>query len=134
MTEEQMMDYLLLTQDDLATTGGAREWEGNQFGDTNASLILINLPPGEGPLLHRHPYPEIFIVHEGQATYTVGATMVGVQAGQIVIVPAGVSHKFVNSGCSQLRQTDIHLSPQFVTEWLEGEEKENNLCATNKRC
>ena len=37
----------------------------------------------------------------------------------VVIVSAGVPHKFVNSGLVVLRQTDIHLSGHFVTEWLE---------------
>ena len=113
------MDYLVLNQNELASDGGTVEWEGSQFGDTNGSLILVNLAPGEGPRLHRHPYPEIFIVHEGQATYTVGSTTLTVQAGQIVVVSAGVAHKFVNSGQGKLRQSDIHLSKQFVTEWLE---------------
>jgi mannose-6-phosphate isomerase-like protein (cupin superfamily) len=52
--------------------------------------------------------------------YTVGSTTFEVQAGQILIVPAGVPHKFINSGCGKLRQTDIHLSERFDTEWLEG--------------
>src|SRR5215213_9729762 len=39
--------------------------------------------------------------------------------GQVVVVPAGVAHKFVNSGAGRLRQVDIHASDHFVTEWLE---------------
>lgn len=115
------MDYLILNQHELSTAGGAREWEGYHFNDTAVSLILVDLPPGGGPRLHRHPYPEIFIVHEGQAIYTVGSTTVEVQAGQIVIVQPDVPHKFINSGQAKLRQSDIHLSKQFVTEWLEEE-------------
>jgi mannose-6-phosphate isomerase-like protein (cupin superfamily) len=33
-----------------------------------------------------------------------------VSAGQIVVAPAGVPHKFVNSGSGPLRQVDIHPS------------------------
>jgi mannose-6-phosphate isomerase-like protein (cupin superfamily) len=33
--------------------------------------------------------------------------------------PAGVPHGFVNSGSEQLRMVAIHVSPTFVTEWLE---------------
>ncbi|HYA99319.1 MAG TPA: hypothetical protein VED37_03800 [Ktedonobacteraceae bacterium] len=41
------------------------------------------------------------------------------KAGQIAIVPAGVPHKFVNSGSGRLLQVDIHHSPRFITHWLE---------------
>ncbi len=65
-------------------------------------------------------YEEIFIVLEGQATYTVGSDTVQARAGQVLIVQPGVPHKFVNSGSGRLRQIDIHASDRFVTEWLEG--------------
>jgi mannose-6-phosphate isomerase-like protein (cupin superfamily) len=35
-----------------------------------------------------------------------------------VIVPAGVPHKFVNSGSGPLRQLDIHASRSMITTWL----------------
>ena len=40
--------------------------------------------------------------------------------GQIVVAPADIPHKFVNSGTGPLRQIDIHANDRFVTEWLEG--------------
>ena len=39
--------------------------------------------------------------------------------GQILIAPANVPHKFVNTGDGPLRQLDIHLSARFETVWLE---------------
>lgn len=39
--------------------------------------------------------------------------------GEMAGVEAGQAHGFVNSGQSTLRQVDVHLSPRFVTEWLE---------------
>ena len=39
-------------------------------------------------------------------------------AGEIVVVPAGQWHGFVNSGEGPLRQLDIHVSASFHTEWL----------------
>jgi mannose-6-phosphate isomerase-like protein (cupin superfamily) len=36
-----------------------------------------------------------------------------------VVVPPGTPHGFVNSGSDQLRMVAIHVSPKFVTEWLE---------------
>ena len=41
-----------------------------------------------------------------------------VGAGEVVVVPAGQWHGFVNEGDVPLRQIDIHVSPRFETEWL----------------
>ncbi len=81
--------------------------------------MVIDVPPGSGPKLHSHPYEEVFVVQEGEVTFTVGDEVIEASGGQVVVVPAGVPHKFVNSGSGRLRQVDIHASERFVTEWLE---------------
>jgi mannose-6-phosphate isomerase-like protein (cupin superfamily) len=95
----------------------ARAFQGYRYDDTKISFIIVEAQPGQGPKLHSHPYEEIFIVQEGQATFTVGGDTIEVRAGQIVIAPAEVPHKFVNSGTGILRQVDIHASPRFLTNW-----------------
>ncbi|CAA9454356.1 MAG: hypothetical protein AVDCRST_MAG58-1293 [uncultured Rubrobacteraceae bacterium] len=96
----------------------AGELQGYHLG-ANVSFIVVDAPPGGGPKLHRHPYEEVFVVQEGSATFTSGDETTEVEGGQVVVVPAGVPHKFVNSGTGRLRQVDIHASDRFVTEWLE---------------
>ena len=44
------------------------ELQGYQFGGAHVCLIFIDLEPGDGPRLHRHPYEEIFILLEGRPT------------------------------------------------------------------
>ncbi len=91
--------------------GKTAHWfEGYRYGDVNVSFFLVDSPPGGGPRLHHHPYEEIFVTLEGEATFTVDDDTIEVSAGQIVIAPAGVPHKFVNSGSGPLRQVDIHPS------------------------
>jgi len=98
----------------------ARVFEGSQYGETNVSFLLINdAPPGSGPSLHSHPYAEIFVIQAGQATFTVGDATIEATGGQIVIAPAGVPHKFVNSGNTLLRSINIHPIAHMITEWLE---------------
>jgi mannose-6-phosphate isomerase-like protein (cupin superfamily) len=94
-------------------------FEGYQHGATSISMHLTELAPGEGPRLHRHLYEEVFVIHEGQATYTLGDATLEVTAGQVILVPAGVPHKFVNSGAGSLRQISVHPSAHIITEWLE---------------
>ena len=104
---------------DLAHSETAYEFEGHHHGDTNVSFIVIDAPPGSGPKLHKHPYEEVFVVQEGTVTFTAGDETIEARGGQVVVVEAGVAHKFVNSGTGRLRQIDIHASERFITEWLE---------------
>ena len=108
--------YLVVERDQLPDS----KLQGYLFGGANVCLIFVDMGPGEeGPRLHHHVYEEVFVILEGQATYTVGSETVEARAGQVLIVQPGVPHKFVNSGSGRLRQVDIHASDRFVTEWLE---------------
>ncbi len=109
----------VINRDDLPYSGSSHELQGYLYGGAPACLIFFDGPPGSGPKLHRHPYAEFFVLQEGHATFTVGDTTIEATGGQILIAPAGVPHKFTNTGGGPLRQLDIHLSDRFVTEWLE---------------
>ncbi len=113
------MDYTILNRDELPRDGNTYEFEGSHYEDTEVSFIWVDMPPGGAIRLHKHPYKEIFILQEGAATFTVGATTLEAHAGQIIIVPADLPHKFMNSSDKRLRQIDIHVNKQFVTHWLE---------------
>ena len=108
----------ILNKGDLPHSETAYEFQGDDH-DAGVSFIVIDAPPGSGPKLHKHPYEEVFVVQEGTATFTAGDDVIEASAGQVVVVPAGVPHKFVNSGAGRLRQVDIHASNRFITEWLE---------------
>ncbi len=108
----------ILDKTDLTHSETEYEFQGHHH-DAGVSFIAIDAPPGSGPKLHSHPYEEIFVVQEGRVTFTAGNDVIEASGGQVVVVPAGVPHKFVNSGTGQLRQIDIHASDRFITEWLE---------------
>jgi mannose-6-phosphate isomerase-like protein (cupin superfamily) len=103
---------------ELEGSPSVRELLGQDIG-TEVSLILVDMPPGDSVRLHRHAYAEIFIIQSGEATYRIGAETLGVKAPRILVVPARVPHAFVNTGKENLKQVDIHLSPKFITDWLE---------------
>jgi mannose-6-phosphate isomerase-like protein (cupin superfamily) len=95
------------------------DFEGYRYGDVASTFIWVQMNPGEGPKLHRHPYAEIFIVLEGQARYIVGDETIEACGGQVLISPPNTPHKVVNTGSGILRQVDIHCNDRFITEWLE---------------
>ena len=116
----QMTMIRVINNEVLPYGGIARKFEGWRYGAENVSFFLVEAPPGSGPGLHTHPYEEVFVVQEGQATFTVGEATIEAVGGQVVAVPAGVAHGFVNSESKPLRQVDIHASGRMTTEWLEG--------------
>ena len=109
----------VINKDELPHSETSYRFEGYRYGDANASFFLTDAPPGSGPRLHTHPYEEVFVLQEGKATFTVGGATIEATGGQIVVVPGGMPHKFVNSGTGRLRQISIHTSERMVTEWLE---------------
>jgi hypothetical protein len=54
------MSYTVLHRDDIREGIGDYEFEGYLHGDSSVSFIWVDLPPGAGPKLHKHPYEEIF--------------------------------------------------------------------------
>ena len=106
----------VINREDLPFGGISHKFEGYRYGEVGVSFFLVESPPGRGAALHTHPYEEIFLTLEGEATFTVGDATIEVGAGQIVVAPAGVPHKFVNSGTGPLRQVDIHPSERIRQE------------------
>jgi mannose-6-phosphate isomerase-like protein (cupin superfamily) len=111
----------LIKRSDLPWSQIAHELVGADHG-LDVTILFVDAPPGRGPGLHRHPYPELFIVLEGEARFTVADRDVDVEAGDVLVAEGAEPHRFVNTGTGPLRQIDIHLSPTFSTEWLDGDE------------
>lgn len=108
--------------DELSPTDHSHEFVGAEHGDVPFSIILVHSRPGVGPKVHRHPYPEVFVVESGEATFRIGERTVVVQGGNVVVSPAGEAHGFTNTGTGGLRLTAIHGAGRFDTEWLAGDD------------
>ena len=109
----------IIEKDELPHSGTAHRFEGYLHGEMDVSFFLSDTAPGKGPDLHKHPYDEVFVLQEGELTFTVGEDTLKATGGQIVIAPAGAPHKFVNSGTGQAKHIDIHTSRRMITNWLE---------------
>lgn len=60
--------------------------------------------PGKGPPLHRHREAEIFRVIEGRYLYQVDGRRFFAEVGDVVSVPGGAAHGFVNVTDAPARQ------------------------------
>ena len=112
------MPVSVLKSAELPWDAIANELVGDDHG-LGVCLIFVDAEPGRGPAPHRHPYEEVLVVLEGRATLDDGEQQIDVGAGDVMLIPANQPHGFVNSGDGPLRQLDIHVSPRFVTEWLD---------------
>jgi quercetin dioxygenase-like cupin family protein len=109
----------IVDNDELPHSETAHRFEGHPNGGADVSFFLIDSDRGGGPDLHTHPYAEVFVIQEGEVTFTAGDETIEARAGQIVVVPAGVPHKYVNSEAGRARHIDIHASGSMETKWLE---------------
>ena len=103
---------------ELPTSGTASRFEGYAF-ETGVSFFWVDTLPGEGPGLHVHPYPEVFVIHAGQARFTVADEERTAVGGQIVVVPPNTPHRFTNTGHEPLRLVALHSSARIEQVWLE---------------
>jgi mannose-6-phosphate isomerase-like protein (cupin superfamily) len=108
------MDVQIIPRDQLPD----RSLVGADHGGAGICVIFADNEPGEGPGMHKHPYEEVFITLEGEATFVVGGREIVAGRDEVVIVPPNTPHGFTNSGEATLRQINIHVSPSFNTEWL----------------
>ncbi|MGB6118268.1 MAG: cupin domain-containing protein [Mesorhizobium sp.] len=92
---------------------------GEALGTDVTVLTYGNDEPGTGPVLHVHPYDEVFVVTLGQARFFVGDQVIDAQAGDTVMGPAGVPHRFINLGPGRLQTIDIHRSSRWIQTNLE---------------
>jgi quercetin dioxygenase-like cupin family protein len=112
------MSQIHFHADELGGPDDACVFIGADHGGLPISLFMIDGAPGSGPALHRHPYPELFVVHAGRAEFQVDGERVPAAAGDLLVAPAGSAHRFANTGRGGLRLTAIHTAARMQTEWL----------------
>jgi mannose-6-phosphate isomerase-like protein (cupin superfamily) len=98
--------------------GGTITFEGEPYGSA-VSFFHVNTAPGTGPVLHRHPYPETWIVRAGKARFRAGDLELEAGEGDILVVSAETPHKFTNIGEDRLEIICIHASTRIIQEDLE---------------
>lgn len=83
-------------------------FEGGE--ELGVSIFATRYERGQGPALHLHPYPEVFVVETGTARFTVGDEQLVVGGGNLVIVPARTPHGFESCDDETLRVVSVHPS------------------------
>ena len=98
--------------EDLRYSATAALFEGGH--DVGVSIFVTQYERGQGPSLHLHPYPEVFVIQTGTAAFRVGDEELTVAAGHVVVVAAQTPHGFTCAGDDTLRVVSVH--PNGVVE------------------
>ena len=96
----------------------SRTFLGRDHGGVPVSFFIQASPPGHGPGPHRHPYSEVFVLHEGSGSFLAGDETIEASGGSVVVVPAGEIHGFTASPGRPLRMTCLHLNDRMIAEWV----------------
>jgi len=102
----------------INATSRTRRFVGAEHG-SGVSYFLVDYETGQGTDLHWHPYPETWVVLEGEATLTIGDRQVTAAVGDTATVPTGTWHKFTNAGPDRLKVLCIHASPVIIQTWAD---------------
>jgi quercetin dioxygenase-like cupin family protein len=73
------------------------------------TIIETTNAPGFGPPLHRHPETEVFKVLEGTYVYEADGKRYTANTGDLVSIPGGMPHRFVNVTGQPARQLVMML-------------------------
>ena len=103
--------------DDIRRSPTAALFEGG--GDAPVSIFVTAYDRGQGPSLHVHPYPEVFVVQTGTARFMAGDEELVVEAGHVVVIPAETPHGYKGHGDDKLRVLSVHPSPEVQQTDLE---------------
>lgn len=90
---------------------------GEPYG-AGISFFLGNLAPGQGPGLHKHPYPETCIVLSGRVAMVVDGEEMVAGAGDIAVIGPATPHRFTAVGEERLEMVCVHASDRFIMEWV----------------
>jgi len=73
--------------------------------DTSGRFCVIDMhiPPGGGPVPHRHDFEETFIVLNGEIEATFRGKKSIVHAGETINIPANAPHQFHNGAANSAR-------------------------------
>jgi quercetin dioxygenase-like cupin family protein len=104
---------------DLPGNDESRTFLGRDHAGVPVSFFIQASPPGHGPGPHRHPYAEVFVLHEGAGSFLAGEETIEASGGSVVVVAPGVGPRLPAAPGGPLRMTCIHVHEDMITEWVE---------------
>jgi mannose-6-phosphate isomerase-like protein (cupin superfamily) len=94
----------------------AKSWFDVLVTASKTQVATMKLAPGKssGPKGNEHPKSDqVLFVVEGEILAEVGEEKTTLRKGDVVIVPAGVAHRFVNRSGSDAMTINVYTPPAY---------------------
>ena len=101
---------------DIANIRQAKEWFEVLQTHKRAQTAMMTLPAGEatGAKAEAHPKSDqILLVLEGRLNGSVGKKRPRLKKGDVIIIPAGVKHRFTNPGRKPAVTFNVYAPPAY---------------------
>jgi len=100
----------------LTNLHAAKEWfEVLQTTDRSQTAVM-SLAPGEASGDEKEDHPrsdQVLLVVEGEVTAEIAEERARMRQGDVVIVPAGVKHRFKNESQAVVRTFSVYAPPAY---------------------
>ena len=105
------------------------EWSGAEQMSTGMTVF----PPGGGVVMHSHNVEECVTVIEGEGTAVIDGEEFAVRTWSTTWIPAGVPHRFYNSGSGQMRILWVYGDADVTRTVTETGETFKHLSASDRQ-
>jgi mannose-6-phosphate isomerase-like protein (cupin superfamily) len=78
----------------------------------HAQVVVMTIQPGEEIGEETHDGDQLLLFVEGEGEAVLDGSSSAVRAGEMVFVPAGTLHNFVNTGSEPLRLVTVYAPPE----------------------
>ncbi len=95
----------------LTSLHAANEWFSAIESSNNGRTAVTHLLPGEQSVNRAAAYPEsdqVLLVLEGEVLAEIADETARLRQGDVVIVPAGIDHRFVNNTLEPARTLSVY--------------------------
>ncbi len=82
------------------------------FTNSYSQVVLMSIQPGDEIGLETHDVDQILYFVDGEARAVVDGEEHFVEPGDIVDVPAGSEHNFINTGSEELKLFTVYAPPE----------------------
>lgn len=105
------------------------EWSGARQMSTGMTVF----PPGGGVVMHSHNVEECVTVIEGEGTAVIDGQEFAVRTWSTTWIPAGVPHRFHNSGSGRMRILWVYGDADVTRTVTETGETFKHLSASDRQ-
>ena len=102
-------------------------YAGKESGSQTLLQGITCFPPGASIALHTHSSDECVVVLQGEAVCEIDGTLHPMKAFDATFAPAGVPHRFINAGSTEMRILWTYSAVETSRTFVESGETMSHL-------